>query len=98
MKEVKRGLESMTDGVGLKFTRGHEILMTGLIGAGMNYRDIFHLEMGLITEKEALDLAAWILDEFDKRNNLFPLPEEIVRQAKKMFPQNDFSSLAMDNE
>jgi hypothetical protein len=28
----------------LKFTRGHEILMTGLIGSGMNYRDIFYYD------------------------------------------------------
>jgi hypothetical protein len=49
--------------------------------------------MRLITYKEALDLAFWIRDELDKRNNQFPSPEEILRQAKKTFPQYDFSRI-----
>lgn len=63
-----------------RFTRGHEILLTGLMGSGMNYRDIFRLEMSLITEKDALDLAIWIRDRLDG-TNVFPAPEEILRKA-----------------
>ena len=92
----KKSLPS-TKNTKLKFTRGHEILLTGLIGSGMNYRDIFHLEMALITEKEALTLAIWIRDELDKRDNQFPTPEEILLQAKTMFPQYDFSTTASES-
>jgi hypothetical protein len=95
-KKEKKSLPS-TKNTKLKFTRGHEILLTGLIGSGMNYRDIFHLEMALITEQEALDLAIWIRDELDKRNNQFPTPEEILLQAKAMFPQYDFSTMASES-
>lgn len=75
-KESKDSTESTS----LKFTRGHEILLTGLIGSGMNYRDIFHLEMALLTEKDALDLAVWIRDRLDERDE-FPKPEEILLHA-----------------
>ncbi len=64
-----------------KFTRGHDILLTGLIGSGMNYRDIFHLEMSLETESEALELAIWIRNRLDE-TGLFPAPEEVLRQAQ----------------
>jgi hypothetical protein len=53
--------------------------------------------MALITEQEALDLAIWIRDELDKRNNQFPTPEEILLQAKAMFPQYDFSTMASES-
>jgi hypothetical protein len=95
-KKEKKSLPS-TKNTKLKFTRGHEILLTGLIGSGMNYRDIFHLEMALITEKDALTLAIWIRDELDKRDNQFPAPEEILLQAKTMFPQYDFSTTANES-
>ena len=69
-----------TENTSLKFTRGHEILLTGLLGSGMSYRDIFHLEMALVTEKEAVALAVWIRDRLDETDK-FPKPEEILRQA-----------------
>jgi hypothetical protein len=81
MTETEKESKDLIENTNLKFTRGHEILLTGLIGSGMNYRDIFHIEMALTTEEEALELAKWILDKLDERDNNFPTPAEIFRQA-----------------
>ena len=73
--------KSSTRSTKQKFTRGHEILLTGLIGSGMSYPNIFKLEMAIKTEKRALELAIWIRDRLDERKGVFPSPEEIMRQA-----------------
>ena len=64
-----------------KFTRAHAILLTGLIGSGMSYPNIFKLEMAIKSEKDALNLAVWIRDRLDETEK-FPTPEEIMQQAK----------------
>ena len=83
MKSTENKSSTSKESAERKFTRGHEILMAGLIGSGMSYRDIFHLEMSLATEKEAMDLALWIRDKLDEQNDQFPTPEEILRQARR---------------
>ena len=65
-----------------KFTRAHEILLTGLIGSGMSYPNIFKLEMAIQTEKRAIDLSTWIYEQAKERGGEFPTPEEIMQQAK----------------
>ena len=65
-----------------KFTRAHEILLTGLIGSEMSYPNIFKVEMEIKTEKRALDLAIWIYEQAKEHKGEFPTPEEIMRQAK----------------
>ena len=80
MKATEAESPDSTENTRLTFTRGHEILLTGLIGSGMSYRDIFHLEMALKTEEDAVGLAVWMRDRLDETGG-FPSPEEILRQA-----------------
>ena len=78
---AKRSVRS-TRSTSQKFTRAHEILLTGLIGSGMSYPNIFKVEMEIKTEKRAIDLAIWIYEQAKQHGGEFPTPEEIMRQAK----------------
>jgi hypothetical protein len=81
MAATEKKSKSSTRSTKQKFTRGHEILLTGLIGSGMSYPNIFKLEMAIKTEERALELAIWIYEQAKAHNGEFPTPMEIMRQA-----------------
>ena len=65
--------------------------MTGMFGCQMSCREMFKVVMAIETEKEALDLAKWILDRATERNEEFPTPEEVLIKAG-INPQNLMSA------
>ena len=81
MAATKKKSKNSTRSTTQEFTKGHEILLTGLIGSGMSYPNIFKLEMAIKSEKRALDLAIWIYEKMKELKGEFPTPEEIMRQA-----------------
>lgn len=91
MSKIEKKSKPSTENTKLKFTRGHEILMTGMFGCQMSCREMFKVVMAIETEKEALDLAKWILDRATERNEEFPTPEEVLIQAG-INPQNLMSA------
>ena len=91
MTVTEKESQTSTKNIKLKFTRGHEILMTGMFGCQMSCREMFKVVMAIETEKEALDLAKWILDRATERNEEFPTPEEVLIQAG-INPQNLMSA------
>ena len=91
MKTTEKESNPSTKDTKLKFTRGHEILMTGMFGCQMSCREMFKVVMAIETEKESLNLAKWILDRATERNEEFPTPEEVLIQAG-IKPQNLMSA------
>ena len=64
-----------------RFTRAHEVVLSGLVASEMSIQNCFKVIMSLKTEKQATSMAVWMYRHVTEHDE-FPSHQEMMRKAK----------------
>lgn len=83
MEETKPKSKRSTKSTSREFTRAHEHLLSGMIGAKMSAWDCFQATMALKTEKKAVEVLQWMFHYVGEHKE-YPTPAEIKRKVSEV--------------